>query len=148
MYFKNILAAVDGSDHAMKALELAIQLEDKFDSTLHIVSVYRHYGMFESSHSLVRPRQELTAPDEALKQIAQEIVQMAAKRAEELGATGIRTVVKRGKAARTILEYAKDKNIDCIVMGKRGIGDGGGGLLGSVSNRVAALAPCTCITVK
>ncbi|WP_404386265.1 universal stress protein [Caenispirillum salinarum] len=148
MYFKNLLVAVDGSDHAMKALELAVQLEDKFDSNLHILSVYRHYGMFESSHSLVRPRQELAGPDEALRQIAQEIVDMAAKRAEELGATGIKKIVKRGKAARTILEYSKDKGIDCIVMGKRGIGDGGGGLLGSTSNRVATLASCTCITVK
>lgn len=148
MYFKNLLVAVDGSDHAMKALELAIQLEDKFDSNLHILSVYRHYGMFESSHSLVRPRQELAGPDEALRQIAKEIVDMAGKRAEELGATGIKKVVKRGKAARTILEYSKDKAIDCIVMGKRGIGDGGGGLLGSTSNRVATLAHCTCITVK
>jgi nucleotide-binding universal stress UspA family protein len=148
MNFKNLLVAVDGSDHAMKALELAIQLEDKFDSNLHILSVYRHYGMFESSHSLVRPRQELAAPDEALRQIAQEIVDMAAQRADALGATGIKKIVKRGKPSRVILDYAKEKGVDCIVMGKRGIGDGGGGLLGSVSNRVATLAHCTCITVK
>lgn len=147
MHFHNLLVAVDGSDHAMKALELAIQLEDKFESNLHILSVYRHYGMFESSHSLIRPRQELTGPDEALREIATEIVDMAAKHARDLGAAGIKKVTKRGKAAHVILEYAKDKRIDCIVMGRRGIGDGGGGLLGSTSNRVATLAPCTCITV-
>lgn len=85
MHFHNLLVAVDGSDHAMKALELAIQLEDKFESNLHILSVYRHYGMFESSHSLIRPRQELTGPDEALREIATEIVDMAAKHARGFG---------------------------------------------------------------
>lgn len=148
MYFKNILVALDGSDHAMKALELAAQLEDKFDSSLHILSVYRHYGHFESSHSLVRPREGMLPPDDALKQIAREIVEMGCARAKEVGATGIKGVVKRGKPSRVILDYVKEHPIDCIIMGKRGIGDGGGGLLGSVSNRVATLAPCTCITVK
>lgn len=148
MYFKNILVALDGSDHAMKALELGVQLEDKFDATLHILSVYRHYGHFESSHSLVRPREGLSAPDDALKQIAKEIVEMGMARAKDMGATGVKGVVKRGKPSRVILDYAKEHPIDCIVMGKRGIGDGGGGLLGSVSDRVSTLAPCTCITVK
>ncbi len=145
MYFNNILVGLDGSDRAMKALELAVQLEDKFDACLHIVSVYRHYGHFESSHSLVRPRAGLSAPDEALKQIAREIVDMGVARARELGATGVKGTVKRGKPSRVLLDYTKEHAIDCIVLGKTGLGDGL--VLGSVSNRVATLAPCTCITV-
>jgi nucleotide-binding universal stress UspA family protein len=147
MYFNKIVVGMDGSDHAMKALELAVQLEDKFDSTLYLLSVYRHFSQFESSHSLIRPRNMPPSPDDALKGIAQEIVEMAMERAKELGASNAVGVVRRGKPSRSILEFAKDKEADCIIMGRRGIGDGGGGLLGSVSHKVATLAPCTCIAV-
>lgn len=148
MQFNNIVVAVDGSTHAMKALELAVQLEDKFDSTLHVLSVYRHHSVYESSHSLVRPRNAPPPPDEGLKEWAREIVDASVARAKDLGASNVKGVVKRGPPARTILEYAEDVGADCIVMGGRGMGDAAGFLLGSVSHKVSSLAKCTCITVK
>jgi len=57
-------------------------------------------------------------------------------------------IIKRGQPARSIVEFAKDRGIDVIVMGSRGTGDMEGLLLGSVSHKVTSLAPCTCVTVK
>ena len=37
---------------------------------------------------------------------------------------------------------------DLIVMGRRGLGDLGGLLMGSVSHKVCHLADCACLTVK
>lgn len=149
MQFNRIVVPVDGSTHAMKALELAVQLQDKFDgSLLWVLSVYQHVSLVESSHSLVRGRQDLAPPDEAMKEICREVVDQHVAKAMELGATGVKGLVKRGKPSRTIVDFAKEQSADCIVMGGRGIGDVGGVLLGSVSHKVASLAPCTVITVK
>ena len=149
MQFNRIVVPVDGSTHAMKALELAVQLQDKFEgSTLWVLSVYQYVSLVESSHSMVRGRQDLMPPDEAMKALSREIVDQYIAKAVELDASGVKGVVKRGKPSRTIVDFAKEHSADCIVMGGRGIGDVGGVLLGSVSHKVASLAPCTVITVK
>jgi len=149
MQFNRIVVPVDGSTHAMKALELAVQLQDKFEgSALWVLSVYQHISLVESTHSLVRGREGLAPPDDAMKAISQEIVDQHVTKARDLGASGIKGVVKRGKPSRCIVDFAKQQSADCIVMGGRGIGDIGGVLLGSVSHKVASLAPCTVITVK
>lgn len=149
MQFNRIVVPVDGSTHALKALELAVQIQDKFEvSELWVLSVYQHFSLMENTHSMVRTREALMPPDDALKQVAQDTVDWHVAKAKELGATGVKGVVKRGKPSRCILEFAKTKNADCICMGGRGMGDIGGVLLGSVSHKVSSLAPCTCITVK
>ena len=53
-----------------------------------------------------------------------------------------------GNPADEIVEFAKQKQIDLIVMGSRGLSDIKGLFLGSVSHKVSHLAECTCITVK
>ena len=52
-----------------------------------------------------------------------------------------------GDPAGVLVDYAKAHAIDLIVMGRRGLGDLGGLLLGSVSHKVAQLASCACLTV-
>lgn len=148
MRFKNILVPVDGSAYATKALELAVQLEDTFDATLHVLSVYKHMSYSENTHSLIRNRQATETPDSARKAEARALVDAYVADAEKMGASGVKGAVRRGKPSKVIVEYAAEHKIDCIVMGGRGLGDVGGVLLGSVSHKVAALSPCTVITVK
>ena len=143
-----ILVAVDGSKHSMRALEFASELAKKFDAALLVLSVYRHYSAAESSHSLVKTREDIVPSDIALSRLAQDYVDEAVERARELGAANVKGKVKRGQPSRTIVETAKEREADAIVMGSRGLGDIGGLLLGSVSHKVSSLAECTCITVK
>lgn len=146
--FNNILVAVDGSEFAMKAVETAVELEASGDASLHVLSVYPHLSMFESSHSLIRPRQPIPHPDETFRQLARECVDLAMKRAKDMGATGVKGVVRRGKPARTILEYAEEIGADCLVIGGRGLGDVGPGTLGSTAQKVASRARCTVVIVR
>ena len=53
-----------------------------------------------------------------------------------------------GDPAKNILETAQDKEADLIVIGTRGLGTLKGLLMGSVSQKVAQLSKCPCITVK
>lgn len=146
--FKTILVAVDGSDHAFKALDAAIDLATRFDAKIIALSVYRHHSPLESTHSMVRARSTIEAPDEALSRLARETVETAVLRAKESGVAEVSGLVRRGPPARTIVEVAKKKGADAIILGSRGLGDVEGLLLGSVSHKVNSLAHCTCITVK
>lgn len=148
MEFKTIVIAVDGSTHGMKSLELASDLAARYGAMLHILSVYRHHSVYESTHSLVRGRDVVPHLDTSMKALAREICDTAAVRARELGVDAPKIAVRRGQPARTIVDYAEEVSADCIVLGSRGLGDGSGLLLGSVSHKVASLAACTCITVK
>ncbi len=146
--FDSILVAVDGSGHAGKAVRVAIELAKRFDSRLLILSVYKHYSSLESTHSLVRAREVPEPPDVTLREIARDAVEWAREQAKDAGLKKVEGSVKRGPPSRTIVKFAKDKNVDAIVIGSRGLGDIEGFFLGSVSHKVNALAECTCIVVK
>jgi len=146
--FKLLLAPVDGSEHAWKALDLACNLARQVDGKVLVLSVYRHHSPIESTHSLVRGREEIEPPDATLGRLAREVVDAGGGRARAAGVAGVEGLVRRGPPARTIVQVAKEKGADAIVMGSRGLGDVEGFLLGSVSHKVSSLAECTCITVK
>jgi nucleotide-binding universal stress UspA family protein len=146
--FKTLVAAVDGSAHATKALEKAAELIKGSGGRLIVLSVYRHHSPLETTHSLVKGKEEIEPPDVTLGRLAREAVDQAVARARELGVANVEGMVRRGPPARTIVEVAKEQAADAIVLGGRGTGDLEGFLLGSVSYKVCSIAPCTCIAVK
>ena len=56
--------------------------------------------------------------------------------------------MRSGDAAAAILEVAEEEKADLIVIGSRGLGRLKSLLMGSVSQKVAQLAGCTCMTVR
>lgn len=143
-----LIAAVDGSSHSDRALAFAADLARRYEARLIVLSVYRHHSSLESTHSLVRPRERIEAPDATLGRLAREVADGAAARAREAGVATVEAMVRRGPPARTIVKVAEECRAGAVVMGSRGLGDIEGMLLGSVSHKVSSLAPCTCITVK
>lgn len=144
--FERILVPVDGSDNAMKALELAVQIQSTNDSDILILCVYRHYSLLEASMSMVRP-EEPENLDDSMREFATGVVERAKSFAAEKGAKSVRGFVKSGPPARTIVAFAKDHEADLIVLGGRGLGDVEGFLLGSVSHKVVGMAECPVLVV-
>ena len=68
------------------------------------------------------------------------------KRVEE-AAVIVDTLIARGAAAQTIIETARRKGVDLIVMGTRGRTGLQHLLIGSVAERVVRLAPCPVMVV-
>ena len=149
--FKTIVVPVDGSDHALKATDVAVDLAQKYGAKLVMLSVYKHVSGIEGTQTLFHTTKvgaAMPSPEAALRDWAREAADAAAGRARERGAAEVEVVVKRGPPARTIVEFAEERGADAIVMGSRGLGDVSGLLLGSVSHKVCNLAKCTCIAVK
>lgn len=146
--FQNILCAMDGSEHSLRAAEQASVLAARFGARLHFLTVTKEIKVNDEVQRYLRMEQLAGEPQYVLDEYAAAIMKQARAAAAEAGVTAIETLVRVGQPARTIVQVAERIAADTIVMGSRGLGDLEGLLLGSVSHKVASLAKCTCITVK
>ena len=144
----NIVVALDGSDHATSALELASDIASKYGATLHVLSAIEHSDLPEPLREFAESEHIEGSDLRVYDLIAERIVNDASARAKAIGVKEVKTTVRNGDAAKAIVSYAKDNDVDMIVMGSRGLSDIEGLLLGSVSHKVNHLAPCTCVTVR
>jgi nucleotide-binding universal stress UspA family protein len=144
---KHVLIATDGSDHALKAAELGAELAIKMDGAeLHILAV-AHYEPSQEVELRQFARSEHLdgSPLSAAHALAQGHAERARLQAEAKGAKTIKTSVATGDPAEEILAYLTANAIDAVVVGRRGKGRIAGLLLGSVSQKLASLAPCVVV---
>ncbi len=146
--FKTILCCVDGSEHALRAAEHACALAEKFGATLTLMTVAKELKPSESVKRFLELEHLSGEPQYVLDEYTESIMEKAKDVAAATGLRGVKTEIKTGNPARTILEYAERKKVDTIVLGRRGMGDVEGILLGSVSHKVASLAKCTVVTTR
>lgn len=143
---KRILIATDGSDHAQKATELGAELAAKMDAELHILAVARYEPTEENE---LRKFARIEHLEGGLLNVTREIAQGHAERArllaEQKGAKTVKTSVTTGDPAEEILAFIKDNAIDTVILGRRGRSRIAGLLLGSVSQKLASLAPCIVV---
>ena len=142
--FKSILAAVDGSAAGERAVALAGALAGKCGAKLTLL-----HAQTELGRGIVPQEFRYVALTEAemMRGAAEELLQRAAARARESGASEVQTVLEIGDPAGILVDYAKANAIDLVVMGRRGLGTLGELLLGSVSHKVTQAVPCACMTV-
>ncbi len=90
---------------------------------------------------------EKSSVGDALDALSDRILVKARERSQCLGAARIHLKSRSGDSATAILETARDIDADAIFAGKRGRGRLAGVLLGSVSQKLASLAPCMVVIV-
>ena len=139
---KKILVPVDGSEQARKAIDFAANLAKQDDTVIHLLHVYKlpivPEGMGEY---VISDRIELQV-------LGDRIIAVAQNEARNKGVLHVNATVVEGDPAERIIAYAKDHDVDMIVMGSRGLGSFKGLLLGSVSNKVSHRADRTCVIVR
>ena len=138
--FEHILLAVDGSDHAMRAAKVAADLARCMKSELRIVVAFDPIPPY-----LGEPN--LQGAINARLDDAQAILKNAAAIAGDM-AGEIHTELIEGNSAEAIIEVAKTRHSDVIVMGSRGLGRLAGLVLGSTSQKVVSHAPCPVLIVR
>ncbi len=84
---------------------------------------------------------------DAAETFARRILNDAEQRARKAGIAACILELAWGEPAQTIIEISRRGKIDAIVVGRRGRGQLTGLLLGSVSQKLASLAPCIVIVV-
>jgi nucleotide-binding universal stress UspA family protein len=170
---KTILVPTDGSEHAKKAVTLAADIADKYDSRMVILHVLSKDPLPESlvrmagAENITPPRSEppiAPTPEgqfpastifgqtddkpEIRRFVAERLLSEAEKIVKAEGVQDVHCVIEDGDPVKEILRHAKEDSATLIVMGSRGLGDLQGLLMGSVSHKVSQLAECSCVTVK
>jgi len=139
-----LLIAVDGSDHARRAVEAAGRLAREvagLEAVLLNVGLRPDWGSemppfdYETIASAERQRQEA-------------LLDAALAHARQHGLDEVSTQSALGAPAEEIARVAADRGVDQIVMGTRGMTALGGLLLGSVAQRVVHLSPVPVLLVK
>ena len=85
--------------------------------------------------------------DEIKRGFGRDIVEAAERRARQMGAEQLETVVAVGSAAAQIVDVAHARGIDLIVLGRRGRGTMTELLSGSVSLKVIHISEAAVLTV-
>jgi nucleotide-binding universal stress UspA family protein len=139
--FKTILVATDFSDASTLALEYARVLATRFDAGLRVLHVVETPVPLGSELHIP---EVMTVAERAVQDAQQ---QLATTMAQFDGDNVIGQVLV-GNAAKKIVEYADDHDIDVIVMGTHGRGALAHLLMGSVAERVVRTAPCPVLTIR
>jgi nucleotide-binding universal stress UspA family protein len=148
--FKKIVVPVDGSAHANRAVDCATDLANKYGAELillHIIASSGPARIPPELHEYARIEHIDAIEADMMQRVAEQILQTAEKRALGQGAMQVRTSIGVGHPAEAIVAHAKAEDADLIMMGRRGLGSVVGLLMGSVSNKVAHLSECACMTI-
>lgn len=139
-----ILVPTDFSATADAALDYAFVLAERFGATLHLLHVlddpFVMDGMAAEAYVTEAPVLRTAMLHDAQERLAH--------RAARNDGTHIDTEVLFGHGARTIAQYAAERNMDLIVMGTHGRTGVAHLLIGSVAERLVSTAPCPVLTVR
>lgn len=154
--FGKILVPLDGSEHSLRALEIAIQIAKKFEgriTLIHVYSVSVRPVVIAEPTTLTPPSVPTMPPADFSK-----VIEAARKAGNTILANGedkvkaegipVETLLKEGHNVKQILKTARDGEFDLIVMGARGVSRIREMLLGSVSDGVIRNASCPVLVTK
>jgi nucleotide-binding universal stress UspA family protein len=154
--FNKILVPLDGSEHSLRALEIAIQIAKKFDGKITLIHVYSVSvrPVIVPEPSTLTPGIPIMAPTEysrvaeAVREAGARILANGKEKAKAEGVEEVETMLKEGHVVQEIVKAAEEGKFDLIVMGARGISKIKELILGSVSDGVVRNAPCPVLITK
>jgi nucleotide-binding universal stress UspA family protein len=140
---ETILTPTDFSATAEQAVEYALDLARRLKASVHLVHVVVFPidvgGWPEGYGATFAGLREQLRTDAALR---------LAKRAKSITGVKVSTDVREGTPARAIVDAARERRCDLIVMGTHGSGGFTHLVLGSAAEKVVRTAPCPVLTVS
>jgi nucleotide-binding universal stress UspA family protein len=152
--FSNILVAIDGSDHSMKAAEYAIDIARDNKAQLIALAVLDIAKIgYAASSFIASPMHGLEELERKRKE-AQEWLDKVGKLTSQKANDNNNNIQFKSQIeesmsiAGTIVDHAENQNIDLIVVGSRGRSGFAKLLLGSVASKVITYAACPVLVTK
>jgi len=136
--FERILIATDGSESVSRAVRVALDLADRFDASIHVLTVIDANEIASSPESV---REQLR---DALSDQANDALDAVADTTDQ----AVETAVREGRPAAEISRYAREIDADVVATGTRGRHGENRLLLGSVAERVVRSCPVPVLTVR
>ncbi len=137
--YKKILLAYDGSEGAKKALETGINLVKLHQAELWALAV---------REKLPRTHIDIEMAEAAFsQQHFEQILEEAQTRARE-AEIDLKTEIRLGHPAKTIVEVAREGNFDLILVGHSGLSEVWAKFLGTTAEKVSRHAPCSVLIVR
>ena len=136
--YKNIVLAYDGSKFSNKALQEALRIAKSSGGSLLILSVVDITDEFESEAPGLTDKMTEKLLKSAQKALGKAVAAKVKAKVE----------VHVGDAYEMIVETARKKKADVIVIGSHGRTGLTRLLMGSVTSRVIGHAPCSVIVVR
>ena len=151
--FEKILVPYDGSNFSKKAVKQAIDISDRFDSTIHLVTVI-NIGHIKPPGSLLglttrKSKNDLASKlSKKVRREYEKSLGMEVAKCKKKGRTADYTI-STGNVAEEILKLAKKKKITLIIIGSQGLhGISKFKALGSTSRKISELANCPVLIVR
>jgi nucleotide-binding universal stress UspA family protein len=135
-----ILHGLDGSPNSFKALQEAIKLAQLYGAELHTISV-EEIPHFPETVSEVA--EEKDSEDSKFNDIVKKAQEMA--KAQNVN---IQSHILIGHEVKTIMEFIKKNHIDLLVIGFMGNSAIYDRVMGSTSQTLVRMAPCSVLVVK
>jgi nucleotide-binding universal stress UspA family protein len=134
-----IVVGIDGSPASREALRTAARIAALTGGVLDVVAIWEYPVSYGFSYAAENPG---WSPEEDTHTMLEAVLtDVFGERRPE----GMQTKVTFGTPARCLVDEAKDAAL--VVVGSRGHGSFAGMLLGSVSHKLAAVAPCPVLIV-
>jgi nucleotide-binding universal stress UspA family protein len=146
MTLKSILVATDFSEPSDAALMYGRELAMRFGARLHVLHVAQNMYLSTfgaESYAAISPDLQRQVEDDAKRQLDDLLID-----SDKSGPPATGVVLTAVSPAFAIVDYARDHDVDLIVMGTHGRGAVAHLIMGSVAERVVRLSPCPVLTVR
>jgi universal stress protein A len=142
---KRILLPTDFSDYSQNAVAYATEFANTFGAELHLLHVLQDLVAMVPEPGLAFP-----PPGDYMQELQESAEAALAKIPDPPPSEGgnVVRVVRQGPPFVEIVRYAKENDIDLVIMGTHGRSGLAHVLLGSVAEKVVRKAPCPVLTVR
>jgi nucleotide-binding universal stress UspA family protein len=144
--FAKLLVPVDGSPHANRAVDVAVELAKCHGSSVLLVHAIRDLSLPREILDMITAGEITAGRLQILHDSAEMILSNALEKFRQAGVADVHKECLMGDPASKILACAEQSGVDCIVLGQRGL-QPHSGLMGGVATKILSRTQISCLVV-